>query len=100
MVSVITFLTISIIRQTRNMAKQAYALQNSWTSKYKNQEQLKHHTIHIKGIPPEDRTGNGLRVLLDKFLEQRGGSIMTIQIVPPFHKMVEIEAKTRDLKYI
>jgi len=25
---------------------------------------------------------------------------MTIQIVPPFHKMVEIEAKTRDLKYI
>ena len=61
---------------------------------------MKHHTIHVKGIPAEDRTGNGLRLLLDKFLAPRGGSTMGIQIVPPFHKMVEIEAKTRDLKYV
>lgn len=54
----------------------------------------------MKGIPAEDRTGNGLRLLLDKFLAPRGGSTMGIQIVPPFHKMVEIEAKTRDLKYV
>ena len=63
-------------------------------------EQLKFHTIHIKGIPAEDRTGNGLRILLDRFLAERGGSVVAVQIIPPFHKMIEIETKTRDLKYV
>lgn len=100
LVAIITFLTTTIIKQTRKKAREAYELQNSWQTKYKDQEQLRFNTIHIKGIPSEDRTGNGLRLLLEKYLQERGGSVMAIQIVPPFHKMIEIEQKTRDLKYI
>jgi len=82
------------------MARKAYEMHNSWQTRSKDSEQLKHQTIHIKGIPAEDRTGNGLRILLDKYLAERGGHTMAVQIVPPFHKMIEIETRTRDLKYI
>ena len=41
-----------------------------------------------------------VRVALEKFLAPRGGSPIAVQIVPPFHKMIEIETKTRDLKYV
>ena len=82
------------------MARQAYEMQNSWQTKSKDSEQLKHQTNHIKGIPAEDRTGNGLRILLDRYLAERGGHTMAVQIVPPFNKMIEIETRTRDLKYI
>ena len=78
MVTLITFFTISIIQSIRNKARQAHALHNSWQTKSKDAEQLKYHTIHVKGIPPEDRTGNGLRILLDKFLAERGGSVIAV----------------------
>ena len=72
MVAVITFLTISVVMRTRKLAIKAYKMQNSWHTKSKDAEGLKFHTIHIKGIPAEDRTGNGLRILLDRFLQQGG----------------------------
>ena len=100
MVAVITFLTISMVMKTRAQARKAYTMSNSWSTKSQDAEGLKYHTIHIKGIPAEDRTGNGLRILLDRFLAERGGTTIAIQIVPPFHNMVVIETKTRDLKYI
>ena len=78
MVALISFMSIYFIRQTRNLARKAYELQNSWTTKSQDQDQLKYHTVHFKGIPSEDRTGNGLRLLLDKFLATRGGSSMAI----------------------
>ena len=53
-------------------------MQNSWHTKSKDAEGLKYHTIHIKGIPSEDRTGNGLRILLDKYLQERNGSVMAV----------------------
>ena len=68
MVAVITFLTISMVMRVRETARKAYAMSNSWHTKSKDAEGLKYHTIHIKGIPAEDRTGNGLRILLDRFL--------------------------------
>lgn len=58
---------------------------------------LKERTVHIKGIPPEDRTGNGLRIALDHFLAEHGGKVVAVQIVPPFHKILEIEQKKREL---
>lgn len=100
MVAVITFATISTVQRTRELARQAYDMHNSWQVKTRDAEQLKHNTVQIKGIPAEDRTGNGLRLYLDRFLQEFGGRTLAIQIVPPFHKMVEIETKTRDLKYI
>jgi len=42
-------------------------------SSAKDAEWLKARTIHIKGIPAEDRTGNGLRQVLESFLEKKGG---------------------------
>lgn len=43
-------------------------------------ESLKARTLHIKGIPVEDRTGNGLKVVLERFLrdEVGGGKILAI----------------------
>jgi hypothetical protein len=50
----------------------------------KDAEWLKARTIHIKGIPAEDRTGNGLRQVLESFLEKNGGMVVAVAIVPPF----------------
>lgn len=100
LVTIITALSIRMIAKTRRLARQAYALQKSWVSLQHDSEELKHYTVHIKGIPAEDRMGNGLKAILDEFLQARGGRVVAIQIVPPFHKMVEIEMKTRNLKDI
>ena len=69
-------------------------------SENKDHEWLKARTIHIKGIPSEDRTGNGLRQVLESFLEEKGGRVIAVQIVPPFHKIFEIETKMKDIKYL
>ena len=39
---------------------------------------LKARTLHIKGIPPEDRTGNGLKTVLDNFLKNRDGKVVAM----------------------
>jgi len=68
-------------------------------SKKRDHEWLKARTMHIKGIPEEDRAGNGLKTLLETFLKQNGsGSILAMQIVPPFHKIFNIEVQMRDLR--
>lgn len=68
-------------------------------SKKRDHEWLKARTMHIKGIPEEDRAGNGLKTYLEDFLKQnRYGKVLAIQIVPPFHKMFNIEVKMRDLR--
>lgn len=41
--------------------------------KLNSHEWLKARTLHIKGVPNEDRTGNGLKQVLQKFLDQQGG---------------------------
>jgi hypothetical protein len=69
-------------------------------SEDKDHEWLKARTIHVKGIPAEDRTGNGLKQVIDTFLEDKGGAVVAVSIVPPFHRIFEIETKTRDLKYL
>lgn len=66
----------------------------------KDAEWLKARTIHIKGIPHEDRTGNGLRQVLESFLEKNGGMVVAVAIVPPFSKIFELETEMRDIKYL
>lgn len=36
-------------------------------------EWLKARTVHIKGIPAEDKHGDGLKTLLNAYLEETGG---------------------------
>lgn len=99
MVFVYTFLTIHFIQKTRRDARVSYQMYYSEMSKKKDHEWLKARTMHIKGIPEEDRAGNGLKTLLETFLKQNGGgAILAMQIVPPFHKIFQIEVQMRDLK--
>jgi hypothetical protein len=39
-------------------------------SRNKDHEWLKARTIHVKGIPPEDRTGNVLKAVLERVLAE------------------------------
>jgi hypothetical protein len=45
-------------------------------SKKRDHEWLKARTLHVKGIPEEDRAGNGLKTLIEKFLKENGGRII------------------------
>jgi len=44
----------------------------------KDHEWLKARTVHIKGIPAEDRTGNGLVQVLESFLKEKGGMVIAV----------------------
>ena len=61
---------------------------------------MKARTLHISGIPVEDRTGIGLVGYLENLLSESsiGGKVLAIQIVPPFADIFNIEVKIRDLK--
>jgi hypothetical protein len=69
-------------------------------SRTKSSEWLKSRTLHISGIPVEDRTGLGLVHYLETLLAEQsiGGKVIAIQIVPPFADIFKIEVKIRDLK--
>lgn len=43
-------------------------------------EWLKARTLHIKGIPEEDRTGDGLKFIIEQFIKNHceGGKILAI----------------------
>ena len=75
-------------------------MQHQQLSKNVDHDWLKARTLHIKGIPPEDRTGNGLKTVLDNFLKDKDGKVVAMQIVPPFSKIFELETKIKDLRYI
>jgi hypothetical protein len=100
MVFVYTFLTINAVQSTRREAQRAYKKNHLEMSENKDHEWLKARTIHIKGIPAEDRTGNGLRQVLESFLDKKGGMVIAVQMVPPFSKIFEIETKMKDMKYL
>ena len=100
MVFIITSFTIRAIQTTRKDARESYRMQHEEASRNVDHEWLKARTLHIKGIPAEDRTGNGLKNVLDDFLRDKDGKVVAIQIVPPFSKIFDIETKIKDLKYL
>ena len=73
-------------------------------SKYKDQECLKARTIHIKGVLPQDRTGEGIDNYLNSILKQKAygsqtpGKVISVLILPDFTKQLELEAKIQELK--
>jgi len=54
-------------------------------------EWLKARTVHIKGIPAEDRHGDGLKTLLSQYLKDSGGEVLALHLVPDFTKILDIE---------
>lgn len=53
-------------------------------SQNKDHEWLKARTIHVKGIPEEDRTGNSLKMVLERVLSETDGEVLAVLVVPDF----------------
>lgn len=68
LVLVFTLLTIRAVQKTRRDAKIAYLFYYKEMSRNKDHEWLKARTVHVKGIPPEDRSGNNLKHILERVL--------------------------------
>ena len=99
-----TLLTIRIVQKTRRDAKVALESFYQDMSRYKDHECLKARTMHIKGVLPQDRTGDGVQNYLNKILKRKSygsenpGKVTSLLIVPDFTKQLEIEGKIQDLK--
>jgi hypothetical protein len=68
---VFTLLTIRIVQKTRRDSKIALESYYQDMSKYKDHESLKVRTLHLKGVLPEDRTGQGIESHLNHILARR-----------------------------
>ena len=61
-------------------------------SRYRDHECLKTRTLHVKGVLPDDRTGNGIEQHLNKILAQNSydlstaGKVKSVLIIPDFTK--------------
>jgi hypothetical protein len=66
LVLIFTLLTIRAVQKTRRDARIAYQFYHRSMSRNTDHEWLKARTIHVTGIPPEDRTGNHLKHVLDR----------------------------------
>lgn len=67
-------------------------------SKNKDHEWLKARTVHVKGLSPEDRTGNNLKNVLERVIAAQGGEVLAVHLVPDFVKMLDLESKILDMK--
>lgn len=86
-----TLLAIRIVQKTRRDGKVALESFHQDMSRYKDHECLKTRTIHLKGVIPEDRTGQGIENHLNKILKKRQlrnhrGKVMSTLIIPDFTK--------------
>lgn len=87
-----SFLTIRIVQKTRRDGRIALESYHQDMSHYRDHECLKTRTLHIKGVLPDDRTGNGVEAYLNKILMQKSyspstaGCVRSVLIIPDFTK--------------
>ena len=63
-------------------------------SRNKDHEWLKARTIHVKGLLPDDRAGNQLKLVLERVLAQSdNGQVLAVLLVPDFVKQLSYESK-------
>ena len=91
-----SFLTIRFVQKTRRDARIALESYYQDMSHYRDHECLKTRTLHIKGVLPDDRTGNGLEMHLNKILAERSygdspGKVRSVLIIPDFTKQLGVE---------
>lgn len=67
-------------------------------SKNKDHEWLKARTVHVKGLSPDDRSGNYLKHVLERVIGPHGGEVLAVHLVPDFVNQLELEGKILDLK--
>jgi hypothetical protein len=101
-----SLLTIRLVQKTRRDGRIAYESYYHDMSRFRDHECLKTRTLHVKGVLPDDRTGNGIELHLNKILAQKTytgqlnqqGKVRSVLIIPDFTKQFEIEIKIQDLK--
>ena len=98
LVLVFTLLTIRAVQKTRKDSRIAYQFYHREMSKKRDHEWLKARTVHVKGIPPEDRTGNNLKAVLERVIAPTGGQVLAVMLVPDFVNQLILEGKIQDLK--
>ena len=86
LVTLFTLLTIRTVQKIRREARIAYLFYHKAMSQNKDHEWLKARTIHVKGVPPEDRTGNSLKNVLERVLKDTDGQVLAVMVVPDFVK--------------
>ena len=84
LVLVFTLLTVRQVQKTRRDARIAYQFYHNEMSKNKDHEWLKARTVHVKGLPPEDRSGNNLKAVLERVISPVGGEVLGVLLVPDF----------------
>lgn len=95
---IFTLLTIRQVQKIRRDARIAYQFYQRSMSRNKDHEWLKARTIHVKGLSPEDRTGNHLKTVLDRVVAPAAGEVLAVHLVPDFAAQLELESKILDLK--
>ena len=94
-----TSLTIRTVQKTRRDAKVALETFYQDMSKYKDHECLKARTVHIKGILPQDRTGDGIVNHLNKILKKKSfanlvpGKVVSCLVISDFTRLLDLEGK-------
>jgi hypothetical protein len=64
MLVVITVLTLRAVEKTRSDARDALTFSRLRLCKLYDHEWLHSRTLHVRGIPPEDRAGLGLQAII------------------------------------
>jgi len=88
-----------MVQKTRRDALVALESFYQGMSKYKDHECLKARTLHIKGVLPQDRSGDGLLSYLNKILKSKAygtqvpGLAITILIIPDFTSQLKIDGE-------
>ncbi len=98
MVLLFTYLTIKEVQKVRKEARNAYQFYQSSMSQNKDHEWLKLRTVHVKGLSPDDRTGNYLKAILERVVAPADGEVLGVHLVPDFSAQLKIEEKIYDLK--
>ncbi len=60
------------------MARESYKFAAQQRQEQGGIEQLQSRTLHVKGIPMEDRMGVGLQETLNTFLKSQKGKVLAI----------------------
>ena len=98
LVLLFTYLTIKEVQKVRKEARYAYQFYQRSMSQNKDHEWLKLRTVHVKGLSPDDRTGNNLKAILERVVAPAEGEVLGVHLVPDFSAQLKIEEKIYDLK--
>ena len=93
--TMITLLTILSVRQE---AKGIFVRVQIQKSKKHDHEWLKAHTLHVRGLLPQDKRGEHLKTMLNEVLGPFSGRVVDLINIPNFEELLELEGTKQDLE--